>query len=93
MRLDIKPLTKLELRVLRTLYRHKAFDILSAVNITALTREVKISHGKLSEVLGKLKSRGLVEDRKIVRVRYIWLSEKGRELMELLEKFETVLNS
>lgn len=61
------------------------------MNITALVRKTRLRYDRVSEVIGELERKGIVEDSKVGRLRIVRLNYLNRKviiLSTLLEELE-----
>lgn len=84
-------LRKLHVKILRTLYELKAIDFSNAVTLRRLIKSLNLWSSIVNEKLEELQQMGLVNIKKTnVGIKFVWFTEKGRQIAELLHKLTHV---
>ncbi len=84
-------LKKLHVKILRTLYELKAIYFSNAVTLRKLIKSLNLWSSIVNERLEELQQMGLVNIKKTsVGIKFVWLTEKGRQIAELLHKLTHV---
>lgn len=95
-KVDVPVFTRSEIRVLLTLYRLGAFDRPNSTWVTQVAHVAQMPLNNVTRAVNRLLKKGLVQEKKqkvkgdrdavFTYMRLIWLTERGRELAELLAK-------